>query len=178
MSVLGKYGGNALKYWGSILAAAYAGASNQDMWISIHANAAAYGLPSPQTQPPDVSVIRGYANRIVNASRALNTAAGTDAITPDMMAVAPYTASTAQDLAAAPTYHVRYLGTTQAADGTISTRDGFSVFTSADMPATVGGLQAAIDANHAEMVAQAAQQTGGASGGTSLGTSRLEITVV
>lgn len=178
MSVLGKYGGSALKYWSQILASAYLGQSNADLWTSIHAQATEYGLPSPQTQPPDVSVIRGFANQIVNGARSLNSGNPTDSITADMMGVAPYTASTAQDLATTPSYYVTYTNTVQAADGTIKTQYGTSVFTAGRLPNTIGELQAAIDLHGAETVAQAAQQTGGESGGTSLGTSNLSITVV
>lgn len=178
MSVLGKYGGSALKYWGSILASAYAGLSTADMWTAIHAQQQEYGLDKPGASAPDVSVIRGYANKIVNGAANLAAASPTDSITADMMAVAPYTASTAQDLATTPSYYVTYTNTVQAADGTVSTQFSTSVFTAAQMPGTVGELQDAIDTHGAETVAQAAQQTGGESGGTSLGTSNLTITVV
>src|SRR6267154_1979877 len=178
MGVLGTYGSSALKYYNKILNSAYANQSTADMWIGIHAQAAEYGLSSPQTQPPDVSVIRGFANRIVNGARALAAASPDDSITAAMMWTAPYTARTQQDIAVNPIYHVRYQNTVQAADGTISTRWATSVFTATDMPDTVGALQDAIDTNAAEMTAQAAQQTAGESGGTSLGTSNLEISLV
>lgn len=178
MTVLGKYGANALKYWANILASAYQGLSTADMWAAIRNQQQEYGLPTPQASAPDVSVLRGYANRIVNAGRDLAAAADSDSITPGMTGLAPYTASDLAGIAAAPTYHVRYLNTVQKADGTVTTQWGTSVFTSTDMPSTVGELRAAIDLHGAETVAQAAQQTGGESGGTSLGTGQLEITVI
>jgi hypothetical protein len=178
MSVLGQYGGSALKYWGSILASAHANLSTADMWAAIRTQQAEYGLDKPGASAPDVSVIRGFANRIVNGAKALNTGSASDSITADMMGVAPYTASTAQDLATTPSYYVTYTNTVQAADGTIKTQYGTSVFTATQLPSTIGELQASIDLHGAETVAQAAQQTGGESGGTSLGTSNLSITVV
>jgi len=178
MGVLGTYGSSALKYFNKIINSAYANQNTQDMWIGIHAQAAEYGFSSPQTQPPDVSVIRGFANRIVNGARAFAAANPDDAITANMMATAPYTARTQQDIAVNPIYHVRYQNEVQAADGTISTRWSVSVFAATDFPDTVGALQDAIDTHAAEMTAQAAQMTGGESGGTSLSTSNLEISLV
>ena len=177
MGVLGRYGASALKYWANILNSAYQGQSTADVWTAIRNQQAAYGLPTPQTTAPDVSVLRGFANRVVNGARALGAAADTDTILPGMMATAPYTLQDQAGIAATPTYYVRYQGTTQAADGTVSTRWVTSVMTAADMPSTVGELRAAIDLHHSELVAQAAQQTGDESGGISLGTASLEITV-
>jgi len=178
MGVLGRFGGNALKYYGSILTSAYQGASTADMWTSIRANQALYGLPKPGASAPDVSVIRGYANRIVAGARTLAAADGSDAITSDMMAVAPYTSRDLPSIATTPIYHVRYQITVQASDGTLSDRWSTSVYTAADMPGTVGALIDATNTDAEEMTAQAAQQTGGESGGTSLGTSQHEITLV
>jgi|SRR5882762_303907 len=178
MGVLGQYGGNALKYYGSILTSAYQNASTADMWTGIRTSQATYGLPKPGASAPDVSVIRGFANRIVNGARTLAAASESDAITRDMMAVAPYTSRDLPSINTNPIYHVRYQVTVQASDGTVSNRWSFSVFTAADMPGTVGALQDATDTAAEEMTAQAAQQTGGESGGTSLGTSQHEITLV
>ena|SRR5882762_1376661 len=178
MGVLGKYGGSALKYYGDILASAYQGLNVTDMWTSIRNTQATYGLPTTQTSVPDVQTIRGLANKIVNGARTLAAASGTDAITRDMMAVAPYTSRDLNAINTTPIYHVRYQVTVQASDGTVSNRWSFSVFTAADMPGTVGALRDATDTAAEEMTAQAAQQTGGESGGTSLGTSQHEITLV
>lgn len=178
MGVLGRYGTNALKYYGSILASAYSNLSTADMWTAIRGAQAQYGLPSPQATAPDVSVIRGYANRIVAGARNLANADPSDTITSDMMAVAPYTSRDLNAISVDPTYQVRYLNTVQASDGTVTQRWTTSVFTASQFPDTVGELQDAIDTHASEMVAQAAQQTGGQSGGTSLGTSNLEITLV
>lgn len=178
MGVLGRYGGNALKYYGDILAAAYAGQNVTDMWASIRNTQAAYGLPTTQTSVPDVQTIRGYANKIVAGAQAFAAAADSDSITSDMMAVAPYTSRDLPSIATTPIYHVRYQVTVQAADGTVSNRWSTSVYTAADMPGTVGALIDAVNTDAEEMTAQAAQQTGGESGGTSLGTSQHEITLV
>lgn len=177
MTVLGRYGANALKYWGSILASAYKGASTADMWTAIRQQQTEYGLPTPQASAPDVSVIRGYANRLVAASQALSGAQPTDTILPSMMATAPYTANDAAGIATAPTYTVRYQVTSQKTDGTQETRWSVSIFTPTDMPSTVGDLQTQIDFNASEMLAQAAQQTGGESGGILVGTGNIEISV-
>lgn len=178
MGVLGKYGGNALKYYGDILASAYANKSTADMWTAIRSTQAQYGLPTAQASAPDVSVIRGYANRIVAGARAFAAADPNDTITSDMMAVAPYTSRDLNAISTNPVYHVRYINIVQASDGTVTERWTTSVLTAADFPETVGELQDAIDTHASEMVAQAAQQTGGESGGTSLGTKNLEITLV
>lgn len=178
MSVLGKYGGSALKYWSQIIASAYAGQSTADMWTSIHAQQQEYGLSRPGTSAPDVSVLRGYANKIVNASRALNTASPSDSLTAAMLATAPYTASTAQDLATTPTYMVRFANTVQAGDGTTTQVWQTSVFTSTDMPSTVGGLFDAITANATELAANGSDTAPGTPKGISLGVSQLEISVV
>lgn len=178
MGVLGQYGPKALKYYGSIIASAYQNKSIQDIWVDIRATADRYGLPTPQVQGPDVSVIRGYANKIVNGARTLAGAADDAVITSDMMAVAPYTSRDLNAIAVDPVYHVRYQNVVQAADGTITERWTVSILNASQFPGTVGELRDAIDTHGAEIAAQAAQQNGGASGGTSLGTQNLEITLV
>lgn len=178
MGVLGTYGGNALKYYGSILASAYANISTADMWTAIRTTQAQYGLSKPGASAPDVSVIRGYANRIVAGAQTFAAASESDSITSDMMAVAPYTSRDLNAISTNPVYQVRYLNTVQASDGTVTQRWSTSVFTATDMPDTVGGLLDAVNTAAEEMVAQAAQMTGGESGGTSLGTSNHEITLV
>lgn len=178
MGVLGRYGGSALKYWANILNSAYKGESTADMWTAIHNQAGQYGFSSPQTQPPDVSVLRGYANRIVNGAKAFAAASPTDTITADMMAVAPYTANDLNSIATTPTYHVRYENTIQAADGTITTVWNTSVYTSVDFPNTVGELQDSIDTNATEIAAQGGASDSNTPRGVSLGTDKYEITLI
>lgn len=178
MGVLGKYGGNALKYYGSILASAYANLSTADMWTSIRTTQAQYGLPTPGASAPDVSVIRGYANRIVAGAAAFDAAAPSDTITSDMMAVAPYTTRDLNSIATNPTYQVRFLNTVQASDGTITEVWNTSVFTAVDFPDTVGGLTDAINTNATELAAQGTETSATTPRGTSLGTSNYEITLV
>lgn len=178
MGVLGKYGGNALKYYGSILASAYQNLSTADMWTAIRTTQANYGLASPGASAPDVSVIRGYANRIVAGANALAAADPSDTITADMMAVAPYTSRDLASIATNPVYHVRYLNTVQASDGTTTSVWQTSVFTAQDMPDTVGELQDAIDTNAAELAAQGIEASSTTPRGVSVSTSNLEITLV
>lgn len=178
MGVLGRYGSNALKYYGSILASAYENLSTADMWTAIRTAQANYGLPRPGATAPDVSVIRGYANRIVAGANTLAAADSSAAITSDMMAVAPYTANDLNGIAVNPTYQVRYQVTWQTPDGATNSRWNTSVFTASNFPGTVGELRDTINFNASELLAQAAQQAGGQSGGTLLNTSNLEITLV
>lgn len=178
MGVLPRFGGSALKYYQTILGAAYQGMSNSDMWGAIRRQATAYGLPSPQTQPPDASVIRGFANRIVNGARTLAAASPSDSITSDMMAVAPYTSRDYQAIATNPVYQVRYQVTWSDSQGNTGQRWNTSRFDATNMPTTVGELQDTINFNASELLAQAAQQTGDKSGGTLISTSNLEITLV
>lgn len=178
MGVLGKYGGNALKYWGSILTSAYNNASTSDMWTAIHATQEQYGLDRPGASAPDVSVLRGYANRIVAGAAAFAAASPEDSITSDMMAVAPYTSRDLNAISTAPVYHVRYLNTVQASDGTVTSVWNTSVFTAGDMPGTVGELQDAIDTNAAELAAQGIEASATTPRGVSVSTSNIEITLV
>lgn len=178
MGVLGRYGSNALKYYGSILASAYAGNSTADMWTAIHDTQAQYGLPKPGASAPDVSVIRGYANRIVAGARAFAAASDTDTITSDMMAVAPYTSRDLNAIAVNPVYHVRFLNTVQADDGTITQKWQTSVFTAQDMPDTVGGLIDSINDTATELAAQGGASDTDTPRGTSVSTSDYEITLV
>jgi hypothetical protein len=178
MGVLGKYGSNAIKYYGSIMASAYANHSTADMWNSIRNAQAQYGLSRPGATAPDVSVIRGYANRIVNGARNLASADRADTITSDMMAVAPYTSRDLNSINTNPIYQVRYLNTVQSDDGTITQVWNTSVFTATDMPDTVGGLIDAIDTNASELAAQGSDASTTTPRGTSLSTSDHEITLV
>lgn len=178
MSVLPRFGGSALKYYQTILGAAYQNLNTADMWAAIRRQADNYGLPSPQTQPPDASVIRGFANRIVAGARSLAAADNADTITAGMMAVAPYTSRDLNAITTNPMYQVRYQVQYQTSDGVINTRWNTSVFSASNFPSTVGELRDTIDFNASELLAQAAQQTGDKSGGTMLSTSNLEITLV
>jgi hypothetical protein len=178
MGVLGTYGGNALKYYGSILSSAYENLNTADMWTAIRTTQAQYGLNTPGASAPDVSVIRGYANRIVAGANTLAAADPSDTITSDMMAVAPYTSNTLAGIAANPTYQVRYLNTVQADDGTTTSVWNTSVFTASDFPSTVGDLQDAINSNAAELAAQGTEASTTTPRGVSVSTSNLEITLV
>ena len=178
MGVLGRFGPNALKYYGSILASAYERKSTADMWTAIRDTQAQYGLPKPGASAPDVSVIRGYANRIVAGARAFAAASDTDTITSDMMAVAPYTSRDLNAIAVNPVYHVRFLNTVQADDGTITETWQTSVFTAADMPGTVGGLIDSINGTATELAAQGGASDSNTPRGVSVSTSDYEITLV
>jgi len=148
------------------------------MWLAIRTAQDQYGLPKPGTTPPDVSTLRGFANRIVAGAKAFAAADDEDTITPDMMAIAPYTARTEADINVEPTYHVRYLNTIEAADGTTTQVWNTSVFTKAQMPKTVGGLKSAIDLNGTELAAQGGASDSSTPRGVSLKTSNHEITLV
>lgn len=178
MGVLGKYGGAALKYWGDILASAYQNLSTADMWQAIHRTQQQYGLPKAGASAPDVSVIRGYANKVANASRLLNTSPDSATIGPDMMAIAPYTSRDYNAITTTPAYHVAFKNTVELADGTITEVWQTSVFTAADFPDTVGGLVAAIDTNAQELAAQAGESTSTTPRGKSLFTSNLQVLLV
>lgn len=178
MGVLGQYGGRALMYWDDIIASAYKNASTADMWASIHRTQANYGLPKPGASAIDATVLRGFANRIANGSRALNAAADSDSITADMMAVAPYTSGTYESIATSPTYHVRFKNTVEADDGTVTTTWQTAVYTNVDMPDTVGALRDSIDSNATELAAQGGASDSNTPRGVSLSTSDYEITLV
>lgn len=178
MGVLGQYGPNALKYWGAILGSAEAGLSVAGMWEQIRAVQQQYGLPAPGASAPDVMVLRGYANAIVNGSRTFAAANPSDTILPTMGGIGPYTANDVSGLAANPTYQVRYLNEVQLNDGTTSSVWQTSVFTAADFPGTVGDLQAAIEQNASELAAQGSETSTTTPKGESLGVSGLSITVV
>lgn len=178
MGVLGQYGPDALKYWGSILASAEQHLNVQDMWASIRDLQAQYGLPAPGVTAPDVMVLRGYANRLVNGAQALAAANPSDAITADMMGVGPYTSNDLAGLAAQPTYQVRFLNQVQLPDGTVSEVWQTSVFGASDFPATAGGLAASIGLAASELAAQGSESSSTTPRGTSLGTSNVQITVV
>lgn len=175
--VLGRYGASALKYWGSILASAYANASTADMWVAIRGAQQAYGLDRPGTSAPDVSVLRGYANRIANASRAFNGASRSDTLTSDMMAVAPYTSNDLNAIATTPTYQVRGFVSVTQADGTVTGNWMTMVYTGANMPGTVGGVIDSFTAQASDLTAAASGQTGTPTG-TLTSVSGFEIAVV
>lgn len=178
MGVLGQYGPNALKYWGAILGSAEAGLTISDMWDRIRAVQQQYGLPAPGASAPDVMVLRGYANAIVNGSRQFAAANPADSILGSMTGVGPYTANDVAGLAVNPTYQVRYLNTVQLGDGSITGVWQTSVFTAADFPGTVGDLQAAIEQNASELAAQGSETSSTTPKGTSLAVTGLSITVV
>lgn len=178
MGVLGQYGPNALKYWGAILASAEQHLNVADMWNTIRDLQQQYGLPAPGVTAPDVMVLRGYANRLVNGENALAAASPTDAITTDMMGTGPYTSQNLAGLAATPTYQVRFLNQVQLPDGTITEAWQTSVFGPAEFPQTVGDLQASIENSASELAAQGSESSSTTPKGTSLAVSRLHITVV
>lgn len=178
MGVLGSKGSNALKYWGDILASAYANKSTADMWTAIRQTQATYGLAKPGADAIDVSVLRGYANKIANGAAAFASAAPTDSITPQMMGVAPFTAQDQAGIAATPTFQVRFQNIVQADDGTQTTVWQTSVFSPGTLPATVGELQDAIETDAGELAAQSDGGSINTPKGTSLGVANIEISVV
>lgn len=178
MGVLDRYGGAALKYWPEILSSAYQNKNLAETFAAIRGAQARYGLDRPGVQGPDVTVLRGYANKIVNGAKALGAAGLNDAITAAMMAIAPYTANTREGIAANPTYHVRFKSTVQADDGTVSEVWQTAVFTRLDWPNTVGELMTSITNTARELAAQSSGQNTNTPKGVSLGTSDHEITVI
>jgi hypothetical protein len=159
-----------MAYWGSILASAQAGLNVTDTWAAIRDAQATYGASAPRPNAADVSALRGFANRQVNADRALAAALPGDFLGPDTMAAGPYSQSTVQGLGVEPTYHVRFLHETQGPDGAISQDWRTSVYTASDMQFGRSDLQASIETAAEELAAK--YKT------TSLGVSNLSITVV
>lgn len=178
MGVLDQYGQPALKYWGAILASAEQHLNVQDMWATIRDLQTQYGLPAPGVTAPDVMVLRGYANRLVNGASALSSAQPSDALTASMMGVGPYTSNDLAGLATQPTYQVRFSNEIQLPDGTVTQAWQTAVFTASDMPGTVGELQSTIETSAAELAAQGAESSSTTPKGQSLGVSALQITVV
>ena len=178
MGVLGSYGPSALKYWGAILASAEQHLNIADMWNTIRDLQQQYGLERPGVTAPDVMVLRGYANRLVNGENALAAANPADTITDKMMGVGPYTQNDLAGLALQPTYQVRFLNQVQLPDGTVTEAWQTAVFAASDMPQTVGDLQAAIETSATELAAQGSESSTTTPKGTSLGTSGVQITVV
>jgi hypothetical protein len=178
MGVLGSYGPGALKYWGAILASAEQHLNIADMWGTIRDLQQQYGLERPGVTGPDVMVLRGYANRLVNGENALAAANPSDTITPGMMGIGPYTSNDLAGLAAQPTYQVRFLNQVQLPDGTVTGAWQTAVFGASDMPQTVGGLQSAIETGAAELAAQGSESSATTPKGISLGVSGVQITVV
>lgn len=178
MGVLGNYGPSALKYWGAILASAQQGLTIADMWGQIRDLQQQYGLDRPGVTAPDVMVLRGYANRIVNGERALAAAAPGDTITPDMMGIGPYTQQDLAGIATTPTYQVRFLNQVQLPDGTVTETWQTSVFGAGDWPGTKTGLLDAITTSATELAAQGSESSTTTPRGTSLGVSGLQITQV
>lgn len=178
MGVLGKYGGNALKYFNSILASAYQNLSTADMWTAIHRTQETYGLPKPGASAPDVSVIRGYANRIANGARTLAAADDSSVITPDMMAVAPYTTRDLNSITTTPTYQVGFINTIELPNGNVIEKWQTTFFSATDFPSTVGEFRASIDLTGVELAAQGSDSSTTTPKGKSLGTSNHEIRLV
>jgi hypothetical protein len=178
MGVLGNYGPAALKYWGSILASAQQHLNIADMWQSIRDLQQQYGLERPGVTGPDVMVLRGYANRLVNGAAALAAASPSDTITPAMMGVGPYTSNDLAGLAAQPTYQVRFQNQVQLPDGTVTGAWQTAVFGASEFPQTAGDLMASIGTSAAELAAQGSESSSTTPKGTSLGVSGVQITVV
>lgn len=168
----------ALKYWGNILGAARDGLSTQDLWNSIRAQQEQYGLDTPGASASEVSVLRGYANRFVNAANALESGAPGDSITADMMAIAPYTDRNYAAINTNPVYKVTFNNRIQLPNGDIVEKFQTSIFEGTDLPSTVGELQDTISFN-AQQLAEAGSETSeGTPKGESLGVSQITITVV
>jgi hypothetical protein len=178
VGVLGTYGQSALKYWGAILSSAQQGLKVSDMWNAIRDAQQQYGLDRPGVTGPDVMVLRGYANRLVNGAAAFEAAAPGDTITADMMGVGPYTQNDLNGIALNPTYQVRFVNQVQLPDGTVSEAWQTTVFTAADWPQTKNALQDTISLSASELAAQGSESSTTTPRGTSLGFSQLQITVV
>jgi hypothetical protein len=167
-----------LKYWGNILAAAQSGATTQQLWDSIRASQQEYGLDTPGASASDIAVLRGYANRLMNSSVAYNSAAEDQAITADMMSMAPYTDRSAESVNTNPVYQVRFLNNIQLPDGSTVQSWQTSVFAAEDMPFTVGDLNSALQFNAQQLAQSGSESSSTTPKGTSLGVSSINISVV
>jgi hypothetical protein len=168
----------ALKYWGNILAAASSGATTAELWQAIHAQQQQYGLETPQASATDVAILRGYANRIMNAASAYASASGDAALTAEMMGIAPYTDRSYQSISANPVYQVRFLNRVQRPDGSIVESYQTSVFQASDMPSTKDDLNAAIQFNADQLAQSGSESSDTTPNGTSLGATVASIVVV
>lgn len=168
----------ALKYWGNILAAAQQGATTQAMWESIRASQQEYGLETPQASATDVAVLRGYANRLMNAAGEYANAALDQAITADMMSIAPYTDRSIESINTNPVYQVRFLNQIQLPDGTVVEKWQTSVFASEDMPFTKADLNTALGFNAQQLAQSGSESSSTTPKGTSVGLSGVSISVV
>ena len=101
----------ALLYWGTIQRAASEHMSTADLWAAIRQQSGTVkGEPIGFTAA-DISTLRGYAGRIEQRAQALGALARGDAITSDVIGLAPYARGLDQRNAT-PEYHVRFVLTT------------------------------------------------------------------
>lgn len=176
MAVISEVASRALRYWGSILASARSGANIQNMWNAIREQQQQYGLPSPGASAADVMVLRGYANKLINAERQFASANPDYAISSSMIGIAPYTDRSYESINTDPTYKVSYLATIQTSDGTTAERYITSMFSAQNMPSRVGDLQAELQLNADEIAANPESNT--LPMGDVTGISQIQIAII
>lgn len=133
----------ALGFWGVIEHATAQRLPTAELWRALRdAAGAAEGEPLG-FGAADVSVIRGYANRIATSAAAFNTSDPGVAVDASMVAQAPW-ARPPDVQNAAPRYQVRYLANTLDPSGNPAQEWRTSMF-SGQLPTTVQGVLDAVE---------------------------------
>jgi hypothetical protein len=159
--------------FGAIQASAYEGATTADVWAGLRDAAAAAGLESPGLSAADVSVLRGYAGQIADATRQLAEADPALGLESSMVGVAPWSMDQ-NTLNVAPEYWARVEMTVADEAGVQST--GWVTMTGINsLNMTAGDLNAMIQAN-AEAAA-VSEGTGTTPRGSLVSTGRVELLV-
>lgn len=128
----------ALFYWGTIQRAAAEHMSTAELWAAIREQSGtSRGEPIGFTAA-DISTLRGYAGRIEQRAQALGALSRSDAITADVVGLAPYARGLDQRNAS-PEYHVRFVLTTVDSAGNQDFRWATSRYRGT-LPATMGDL--------------------------------------
>lgn len=164
------------RYWFQVIGGASAGQSTAQIFESIRARAADLGLSSVGVPATAISTLRGFAGRMLGASRALNAAQDSALLESKHIAEAPWSRSLNAQ-AAMPVYNISFNHTIQLDDGSIV--DKYQTITvSGALPGSVGDLRIFVSGEAQLLAAEGGAADSGTPRGTSLGTSDLMITAV
>lgn len=140
----------ALYYWSQIRSAAAQGWTTAQLWESIRSHQEATGEAAPRVSAIDVGNLRANAAAIERSAAAFERQAGDNAVTSDMIAVAPW-ARPLDQRNTIPMWQVRFEHTIEGPQG--ERTQWRSVVYRGTLPPTVGQLRASVEADAAAMAA-------------------------
>lgn len=164
------------RYWSEIYGGAAQRLSTAALFDNIRARAADLGLSAAGVGANVVSTLRGYAARMIEATRQLGRASDADPLSSAHIAEAPW-ARSLNEQNTMPVYHIGFDHTIQLDDGSTITKRQ-TIIVSGALPGTVGDVRDMVASEAALLAAEGGPADSGTPRGQSMDVSNLQILAV